>query len=115
MLLAKVSATAVVHVVDVLIDNAREHGRGAVELTVRGEPSLIVLAVADEGPGIADATTIFERRNAQASGSGIGLALARRLIEAEGGRLELATVASGVRFEIVIPRWTNGLNPARTG
>lgn len=113
VLLAKVSATAVVHVVDVLIDNAREHGRGAVELTVRGEPALIVLAVADEGGGIADPTTIFDRRNAQASGSGIGLALARRLIEAEGGRLELATVASGVRFEIAIPRWTNGLRAAR--
>jgi len=107
VLLAKVSATAVGHVVDVLIDNAREHGRGAVELTVIGEPSLIVLAVADEGPGIVDATTIFERRNAQASGSGIGLALARRLIAAEGGRLEVAPGAGGSRFEITIPRWTD--------
>lgn len=105
VLLAKVSASAIVHVVDVLIDNAREHGRGAVELTLLGEPSLIVLAVADEGPGIDDSTAIFDRRNAQASGRGIGLALARRLIEAEGGRLELATTTGGVCFEIAIPRW----------
>jgi signal transduction histidine kinase len=47
--------------------------------------------VADEGTGISDelAPHVFDRGFSGAGSTGVGLALARALVEADGGRLEL--------------------------
>ena len=76
----------------VLIDNALTHGAGTVHVTVRpGGPTMVVVEVSDEGPGVADALVghIFDRGVSTASSTGIGLGVARAFIEADGGRLEL--------------------------
>ncbi|MFC9892204.1 sensor histidine kinase [Nocardia sp. NPDC127579] len=93
--------------VAVLVDNALMHGGGTCTVSVRtvrpsvlagGEAErgsarepLVCVEVADEGEGVRDelAPHIFDRGFSAGGSTGVGLALARALIEADGGRLEL--------------------------
>ena len=85
------SKPAVEQILDVLLDNARRHGRGAVTVTVRTASDAIAVDVADEGqPLRGDPRSMFQRRTAGVDGHGLGLALARTLAEADGGRLVLS-------------------------
>src|SRR3954451_1789583 len=97
----RASEAAVRQVVDVLLDNAVVHGAGAVTLAVRDAGPALAIDVADEGAGPADLDQVFRRRDA-APGHGIGLALARALAEAEGGRLLLSRVHPPV-FSLLLP------------
>jgi signal transduction histidine kinase len=76
---------------DVLLDNALRHGAGTVTVTVRAGAATVVVEVSDEGAGVSSALSahIFDRGVSTASSSGIGLPLARSLVESDGGRLEL--------------------------
>lgn len=75
----------------VLVDNAVQHGSGTIRITVRPAAGVIVIEMSDEGTGVPEAIAghIFDRGLSTASSTGIGLGLARALIEADGGRLEL--------------------------
>ena len=86
----RASAAAVRHILDVLLANAQDHGAGAVSVVVRDADTAIAVDVADEGPGVAEPEDLFRRRTSRVAGHGIGLALARALAEAEGGRLLLS-------------------------
>jgi len=79
-------------VVATLIDNALVHGAGTVTVHTRETSGHVVLEVRDEGPGVPDELVphIFERSFSGAHRTGLGLALARDLVAADGGRLELA-------------------------
>lgn len=89
---ARVLTSALTQILDVLIDNAGRHGAGTITVTVRDLDNAVAVDVADEGPPLpGDPTVLFQRRTTNADGHGIGLALARRLAEAQGGRLRLAT------------------------
>jgi signal transduction histidine kinase len=85
---------ALAQVLATLIENSLVHGAGTT--TVRSRPSgnqgAVVIEVTDEGPGVPDelAPRIFEREVTSGAGTGLGLALARDLVAADGGRLELA-------------------------
>jgi signal transduction histidine kinase len=98
----RASEAAVRQVVDVLLDNAVVHGAGAVTLAVRDAGPALAIDVADEGAGPADLDQAFRRRDAAAPGHGIGLALARALAEAEGGRLLLSRAQPPV-FSLLLP------------
>ena len=64
----------------------------------------IVIEVEDEGPGITgDVGKVFERRSHQASGHGIGLALARSLASVEGVQVVLRRAGPAPVFALVIP------------
>ncbi len=76
-------------VLDVLADNAFRHGRGSMTVTVREIGDTLAIDVADEGTLALDTELLF-RRGSSSNGSGIGLALARQLTNAVGGRLVLA-------------------------
>ncbi|MEP6696410.1 MAG: HAMP domain-containing sensor histidine kinase [Pseudonocardiales bacterium] len=79
---------AVRQILDVLIGNALEHGTGTVSLTASDVGDAATVEVSDEGAGLpGEPDDAFIRRSPDASGHGIGLALARSLAEAEGGRL----------------------------
>ncbi|MEU3275215.1 ATP-binding protein [Saccharomonospora sp. NPDC006951] len=81
-------------VIGVLLDNALRHGDGTVTVTARkGEAEgTVVVEVHDTGAGVPDelAPHIFERGFSGGGSTGVGLALARALAEADGGRLELS-------------------------
>jgi signal transduction histidine kinase len=96
------SSAAVRQVLSVLLDNASRHGDGAVIVAVRDATDALAIDVTDEGPGVADPDQLFRRRSPTAGGHGIGLALARSLAEAEGGRLMLGRSAPPT-FTLLLP------------
>jgi len=106
----RVVTSAVSQILDVLIDNADRHGSGAITVTVRGLDDAAAIDISDEGPPLqGDPAVLFQRRTEPNTGHGIGLALARRLAEAQGGRLRLATPAPPT-FTLLFPstRWKEG-------
>ncbi|MFF3454868.1 ATP-binding protein [Streptomyces sp. NPDC002730] len=82
---------AVAQVLAALIENSLMHGGGTVAVRTRVTGNQAVVEVTDEGPGVpADlGARIFERTISGRNSTGIGLAVARDLAEADGGRLEL--------------------------
>jgi signal transduction histidine kinase len=103
------SAAALRHGVDVLVDNAAEHGAGTVTVRARPAAGAWALDVSDEGPGpSAGDGDLFRRRSETATGRGIGLALARSLADAEGGRLVLSRPGPGPCFTLLLPAADGG-------
>ena len=102
-LVARAAPAAVGEALDVLVENSLRHGAGDVTVSVVSRGGYAVLVVEDEGVGIeaGEESAIFERGRSQ-RGTGIGLALARSLIEADGGRLELVRAAPA-GFELYVP------------
>ncbi|WP_173265100.1 HAMP domain-containing histidine kinase [Streptomyces pacificus] len=82
---------AVAQVLASLIENSLMHGGGTVALRTRVTGNQAVVEVTDEGPGVPGdlGARIFERAISGRNSTGIGLAVARDLAEADGGRLEL--------------------------
>ena len=105
---ARASTAALRQVLTVLLDNAALHGAGTVTVTIRDAGEALAIDVADEGPGITTAPAqLFTRRSPATAapgtnGHGIGLALARSLTEAEGGRLRLSTLTPPT-FTVLLP------------
>ncbi|WP_210588205.1 ATP-binding protein [Streptomyces sp. GESEQ-35] len=89
---------AVAQVLAALIENSLMHGGGTVALRTRVTGNQAVVEVTDEGPGVpADlGARIFERAISGRNSTGIGLAVARDLAEADGGRLEMLQAAPPV-------------------
>ncbi|EHN11082.1 sensor kinase two-component system [Patulibacter medicamentivorans] len=96
-----------------LLENAQRHAPGtAVTVRARGRPGGGVrLEVEDRGPGLdpADAERVFERfargdRSRTTTGAGLGLAIARSIVELHGGtiRAEAAT-PHGCRMVVELP------------
>ncbi len=102
----------VLRVLSNLIGNALKftpaEGRIAVSAVERGEE--VEIAVADTGPGIpADAMEhLFARywqRGADRRGSGLGLYIARGIVEAHGGRIWVESeLGAGTTFRFTLPR-----------
>lgn len=78
-----------------LIENSLRYGNGATRVVARKSANSrgVVIEVCDEGEGVADdlAPDIFEKGVSGHGSTGIGLALARDLAGAMGGRLELTS------------------------
>ncbi len=98
-----------------LLSNANKFSPEGEKITVRGGPdeSMWQIEVADRGIGIReeDQQRIFDEfeqvqtRSLQSSGTGLGLALARRFVEAHGGDIAVhSALGSGTVFRIRLPR-----------
>ena len=96
-----------------LVTNAIQHSPrgGAVHVSVSGGAA-VEIRIVDEGAGIADDDLpyVFERfyradrSRGRTPGSGIGLTVARELIGANGGSVEVASTGpAGTTFRIVLP------------
>ncbi|MGI8308265.1 MULTISPECIES: ATP-binding protein [Saccharopolyspora] len=103
-LLARATPTRLRETIGVLLDNALRHGEGTVMLAARQGGGTVVVEVGDSGPGVPDALVpyLFERGFSGRGSTGVGLALARALVEADGGRLELSQ-ARPAMFEVFLP------------
>jgi signal transduction histidine kinase len=82
---------AVAQVLATLMENGLMHGAGTVCLSTRVTGNQAVVEVTDEGHGVPPelGSRVFERTVSGRNSTGIGLAVARDLAEADGGRLEL--------------------------
>jgi signal transduction histidine kinase len=81
---------------------------GSIRVTAESLPSAAAasIRVHDDGPGIPAEIRprIFEALfTTKAKGSGLGLALCRRIVEAHGGSIQLAPSDSGAAFLLVLP------------
>jgi signal transduction histidine kinase len=104
----------VTRVLQTLLVNAVRHtpADGSVRVEARVAPAGVAFAVEDSGEGIAedDLPRVFEpfyRGDAARSGpgAGLGLALAKRIVEALGGSIAARPdVSRGARFEVELPR-----------
>jgi signal transduction histidine kinase len=96
-----------------LLSNAAKFTEeGSITLSVKKRGEIILFAVIDTGPGIApeDQTLIFEPFKQtetgiqHASGTGLGLPISKRLVEAHGGQLWVeSNVGEGAGFYFTLP------------
>jgi signal transduction histidine kinase len=100
-----------------LIENAVAHTPhgGTIKVTARQMDTWVEVSVTDTGEGIAeeDLDSIFERfyrvdksRARATGGSGLGLTIARRLVEAHGGSIRVESQpGEGSSFSFTVPLW----------
>ncbi len=95
---------------------------GEVRLELERDGPWAVIRVVDTGPGIPadEMSSVFDRffrgRAVRAGGSGIGLAIVRRLVAAHGGDVEVASESgSGATFTVRLPRTARSLLTSFTG
>ena len=89
--------------VDNLLDNAIKYGRdgGRVAVSVRREAGALLLTVADDGEGVAEADRerlrdrFFRVEGHDAAGSGLGLSIVEKIAAAHGGTVEIGVGLEG--------------------
>jgi len=94
------------HALDVLVDNALRHGAGEVRIDHTVTEATVTISVSDEGPGFNTPTTLDDPATPQHDTSlhGLGLPLARRLVEALPGRLTITRASPRPQIDIVLQR-----------
>lgn len=113
--LCEVDSHRIRQVLHNLLDNAVAHtpGGGTITVTARRQDGWVAIDVADTGEGIPaeEIPNIFERfyrvdksRARSTGGHGLGLTIARRLVEAHGGKIEVESeLGKGSRFTFTVP------------
>jgi len=107
-----VDRPAMIQALENIVDNAIKYSTNERRLSVTGTATArnVTLTVRDRGNGIVprDLSRVFERfyrgGNVTVSGSGLGLPIAKRIVEAHGGLIEVrSTVGSGTEVDLTLP------------
>ena len=94
-----------------LLENALRHNPDGTRVLIeaRGDGAGgALITVSDDGPGAGEAiraalSGVRRARGSPSAGAGLGLTIARGIVDAHRGRIELAESARGTRFSIVLP------------
>lgn len=114
--LLQADAAALTEVIYILLDNASKYSPAGTAIRLQAHldgPDRVRISVADEGPGIAPELRerVFEKffripgrepADARRTGIGLGLPIARRLVEAQAGRIWIEAPASGRGTQVVM-------------
>jgi len=113
-----VDAASITEVIYILLDNASKYAPAGTKITMRAAPEderTVRITVSDEGPGIPEALRerVFEKffrvpgresHDVHRGGIGLGLPIARRLVQAQGGRIWIETAPpSGTAVVMIVP------------
>ncbi|HEY8430539.1 MAG TPA: ATP-binding protein [Sandaracinaceae bacterium] len=97
---------------NLLANAAKHHDRadGRVEVTIRVEGESLEVAVADDGPGVPPEFherifAMFQtlKPRDEVEGSGMGLAVVKKIVEAHGGRVWVESQGRGATFRMTWP------------
>lgn len=95
-----------------LVENAQRHAATRVTVALHHAGSQVELVIADDGPGVPEdqRDRIFDRftrlddsRSREVGGAGLGLAIAREVVTAHGGRIWVEDGHPGARFVVRLP------------
>ena len=102
--------------------NAARHARSRIAFALDEQAGTVVLAVDDDGGGIAEAdrrrvlerfVRLDEARTRDTGGAGLGLAIVAELVAAHGGSVAVGRAPlGGARFTICLPASTGGAGPS---
>lgn len=114
-----VDAPSIIEVMYILLDNASKYAPAGTTIGVRAtraDERQVRLSVSDEGPGVPPALRerVFEKffrvprresHDRRRAGIGLGLPIARRLVEAQGGRIwiDASSSGTGTTVTMVLP------------
>jgi signal transduction histidine kinase len=100
-----------------VLENVARHGGGEAIVSCRKAGDRIRISVADHGPGMSpehrarafDRFFRADQARTHTGGAGLGLSLARSLVESRGGRMWLSeTPGGGLTTVIDLPANANG-------
>lgn len=93
-LLVLATPGSLAQVIATVLENSLKYGDGATRVVARPSSNSkgVFIDISDEGPGVSDdlAPDIFTKHVSGGGSSGLGLAIAKDLVTADGGRLELS-------------------------
>jgi len=121
-----VDADRIAQVLDNLVANAAKHGgpEGRISIGASVRDRRVVVSVEDQGPGIdvAERDEVFERfyrgrqaRKGNTPGSGLGLYVCRRLVEAHGGEIWVDDRERGTSISFTLPIATSARSRRAAG
>ncbi len=110
-------STAISRVIRNLLDNAIRHATSRVEVCVGNQDGEAIIAISDDGPGIApkDRARVLERfvrldsdRSRSSGGAGLGLAIVAEVVAAHGGAITVGgRLDRGTTIQVSLPQHTN--------
>ncbi len=112
--LVEFDATLMERVLVNLLENAVKYGQPPIEISAKTTPDAMLLTVRDHGPGLPPALRgrehelfdKFTRGEAESAtpGMGLGLAIAKAIVEAHRGHITAANTTPGAEFTVSLPR-----------
>lgn len=98
----------------ILLDNARKYSEAEVELELGETAGNCYFSVRDKGMGIPkeDLDKVFDRfyrvdkaRNRESGGAGLGLSIAKQIVDAHQGRIDFTSVeGKGTTVKVTLPK-----------